>query len=176
MQHPLEFISVRFRRKVFLVAFGLTIACFTIFQVFLNPLLITAAAPSGIVSFELAGTPENSDLMLLSWDSASMLINAFGLGFDFLFMPIYAIALSSGILLSANRRRGVWTWVGNVLGWGAFVATLFDSVENIALFSILANGAQSPDPQIAFWCASIKFGLIGVGVIYALIGWLLPQK
>ncbi len=176
MRHPLDFIPLSARKPVFWAALMLTFICFAVFQVFLNPPLVTAAAPSGIVSFELAGSPESAFALLASWDDAALLYTVFGLGFDFLFMPVYATALSAGILLAAGRRRGAWSAAGNALGWGAFAATGFDAAGNIALFSILLNGADSTAPQVAFWCASIKFGLILLGLGYGLVGWLLPQK
>jgi hypothetical protein len=91
-------------------------------------------------------------------------------------MPVYATALSLGILLAEERRKGIWPALGKSLGWGAFAAALFDATENIALFTILSGTVAAPFPQIAFWCASVKFALILLGLVYGLAGWLLPQK
>jgi hypothetical protein len=63
-----------------------------------------------------------------------------------------------------------------VAGYGAFVAALFDAVENYALFQILLNRVYSPYPEIAYYFASIKFGLLIFGLLYALMGWLLPRE
>ncbi|MEJ5224441.1 MAG: hypothetical protein WHV44_08285, partial [Anaerolineales bacterium] len=134
------------------------------------------AAPQGIVSFELARTARNAFAILASWNDTALLYAAFGLGFDFLFMPLYATALSMAVLLAAGRRPGAWQAWGSLLAWGAFGAVLFDVVENIALFSILLNGATDLLAAAAFWCASLKFGLILLGVGYALLGWWFPQK
>ena len=101
---------------------------------------------------------------------------AFGLGIDYLFMPLYALALSLGILLAAGRHTGAFAKLGAWLGWGALVAPLFDGVENFALYQLLANGVASPWPEIAYWCATFKFILLIVGLVYALIGWLWPGK
>lgn len=136
----------------------------------------TSAAPFGVVSFELAGTEEKAGAMLDSWDAAARLNNAFGLGFDFLFMPVYATALSLGVLLAVDRRKGAWSALGKALGWGVFAATVFDSVENLSLFSILKGNITAPYPQIAVGCAIVKFALILLGLIYGLAGWLLPEK
>ncbi len=176
MRHPLNWIPLPVRKPVFLAALALTLACFAVFQVWLNPPLVTGAAPQGIVSFELARTAGNAFDMLASWNDAALLYAAFGLGFDFLFMPLYATALSAAALLAADRRQGAWTAWGSLIGWGAFGAALFDVVENIALFSILLNGAVEPLTGMAFWCANLKFGLIVLGLVYGLVGWLFPQK
>jgi len=114
--------------------------------------------------------------MLDSWDAGARLKSAFGLGFDFLFMPVYATALSLGILLAVDRRRGVWSTLGKALGWGAFAATVFDAVENTALFSILQGNIVAPYPQVAAGCATVKFVLIFLGLFYGLTGWLWPEK
>ncbi len=166
--HPLSFLPSGLRKPIFWFSLLLTAACFVVFGVFLDPPLKTAAS-SGIVSFELARTVEISTAMVAGWDSRARHFAAFSLGFDFFFMPLYATALSAGLLLTADRRGGVWAALGNALGWGAYLATVFDSVENIALFSIL-NGAAGTNPQIAFWCASVKFGLLLLGLGYALAG------
>lgn len=174
-RHPLDFLLPGLSRRLFFIFLALTLAGFAIFQVLDRPLR-TAAAPSGIVSFEFSGTVENAQAMMNSWDASALLNNAFGLGFDFLFMPVYATALSLGVLLAVDRRKGRWGMLGKTLGWGAFAAALFDSVENIALFSILKGNIVAPFPQVAAGCASVKFGLILLGLAYSLIGWILPEK
>jgi hypothetical protein len=171
--HPLGFLPPNLRKPVFWFSLGLTTACVAVFGMFLDPPLQTHAS-TGIVSFELARTPETATAMVDSWDSRAHLFAAFGLGFDFLFMPLYATTLSAGLLLAADRLKGVWAALANLIGWGAYLATVFDAVENIALFSIL-NGNIGANPPIAFWCASIKFGLLLAGLVYGLAGWLSHQ-
>lgn len=155
----------------------------------------TPAAPEGIVSFELAGTPFQAQAIIDSWKEAAYLASsvagepvpgmvsrayafaAFGLGLDYLFMPVYATALAMGILLVAGRYRG-WAYsLGAWLGWGAYIAALFDGVENYALARmLLMNEVWSPYPEIAAFSASIKFGLLFSGIMYALAGWLWPKQ
>ncbi len=171
IKHPLEFVTPSFRLRLFLIFIVLTIAGFGIFQILDQPLR-TSVAPSGIVSFELAGSSEKARAMLDSWNAQAQLNNAFGLGFDFLFMPVYAIALSLGVLLVCSRRPGIWPALGAILGWGALAAPVFDTFENMALFTILLGNPFSPYPQIAAGCATIKFTLIVAGVTYGLVGWL----
>jgi len=164
--HPLSFLPSSLRKPVFWFALLLAAACFAIFGIFLDPPLQTDVS-AGIVSFELAGTPAAATAIVNSWDSRARLFAAFGLGFDFLFMPLYATALSAGLLLAAGRLRANWLALANLLGWGAYLATVFDAIENVALFSIL-DGSIGANPQVAFWCASIKFGLLLLGLGYAL--------
>jgi hypothetical protein len=173
---PLDFIPAPRRIPLFRLFFGLTIAFFAVFS-FLDQPLRTPAAPNGIVSFELARTPEAGSAMLESWDESARLFAAFGLGFDFLFMPIYATALSLAVMIAIDRHQGRnWVALGKFFAWGAFLATGFDAVENTALFHILLNGPFSAASQIAFWCASLKFALLLSGTAYALMGWLFRPK
>lgn len=172
--HPLHFLPTSLRKPVFWFSLGLTAACVAIFGIFLDPPLKTDVS-AGIVSFELARSPQTAAGMVESWDSRARLFAAFGLGFDFLFMPLYATALSAGLLLAAARLKGNWRALANLLGWSAYLAIIFDAIENIALFSVLAGEIDS-NPQIAFWCASIKFGLLLLGLGYALAGGLVKQK
>lgn len=173
--HPLEFISADRRRLLFIFFTILAVLMSGIFQ-FLDKPLQTAEAPFGIVSFELAGSVERVQAMVNSWDAQALLTGAFGLGFDFLFMPIYATALSLAGLLASTRRKGRWETLGKSLGWGAILASGFDACENIFLFTILQGHNYFPIPELAAWCAATKFGLIICVVIYGLVGWFLPAK
>lgn len=193
LQHPLEFVSTGYRKRLFFTFLFLTIGLFAIFRILDQPLR-TSAAPNGIVSFELAGSPSKAQAITEEWKRSSQLLSAvagqadpeivnipyafaaFGLGIDYLFMPVYAFALAFGSLLAAGRHGGWFKSLGAVAGYGALAAALFDAVENFALFQILLGRVFSPYPEIAFYCASLKFGLLILGLMYALTGWLLPKK
>lgn len=188
MKHPLDFIPDRVRKPLFIALLLWTLGLFAIMQG-LNQPLITDTAPTGIVSFELAGTPEKAFQIMVSWETpnkqnepliarlAPTLYAAFGLGLDYLFMLSYAVVVALGVLLASNRHKSWFAALGAWLGWGSLAAALFDSTENIALFNTLLYWqADSFWPQIAFWFASVKFGLIGLGIGYALVGALWPKR
>jgi hypothetical protein len=175
MRHPLDFIPNKNRKLLFWALLVWTLILFAIFQPLGAP-LTTSAAPSGIVSFELARTPANAQAMISSWDARAQLYAAFGLGFDFLFMPSYAFAIALGCLLAAGRHPGWFAKLGAWFGWGAFAAPLFDAVENIGLWNSLLGHVNSAWPVVSFWCATFKFALILLGIFYGLIGWLWPKK
>lgn len=167
MQHPLEFIPIYFRKPLFYFFFAFTLVIFAIFRPLDAPLQ-TSAAPNGIVSFELARTLDSSQAIIRSWDSNARLIAAFGLGFDYLFMPVYAVALSLGLLL-AGREKIKWYYnLTAWLGWGAFAAALFDMIENYGLWRVLTGSVDPMFPQIAAFCATIKFILLAAGLLTAL--------
>ena len=184
MRHPLEFVSDAYRKRIFFTLLLLTLILFGIFRVLDVPLR-TPAAPNGIVSFELARTPEKAFQILASWEpipgqgvviQKAKLFAAFGLGIDYLFMPLYALTLAFGTLLAAGRHGAWLKFLGIVTGYGAFVAAAFDAVENYALFQILLGKVFPPYPEVAFYCAVIKFMLLICGLAVAISGWLLPKS
>ena len=175
MNHPLASLAPEKRKPLFLTFLTLTLVLFAVFRVLDEPLR-TPAAPNGIVSFELAGSPGASQLMVDSWSDYARLLAAFGLGIDYLFMPIYALALSLGILLAAGRHSGGFARLGAWMGWAALVAPLFDAVENYGLLHSLLSPLFSLWPLVASVCATVKFTLLLLGLAYALVGWLWPMK
>lgn len=194
MKHPLENIPTTSRKPLFWAFLTGTLILFAVFRV-LDASLQTSAAPSGVVSFELARTPFQAQAIIDSWNEAPTLASdvngervpgmvsraysfaAFGLGLDYLFMPLYATALALGILLVAGRHEGWFSTLGTWLGWGAYAAALFDAVENYALARmLLMNQVWSPYPEIAAFSAMVKFGLLLLGLFYALVGWVWPKK
>jgi hypothetical protein len=193
MQHPLEFIPAEYRKRIFFTLLTLTLSLFAVFRVLDQPLR-TPAAPNGIVSFEFAGNAQTARAITDSWKQMSLLLSsvagqpnpdivnvpfvfaAFGLGLDYLFMPIYSFALAFGTLFAMGRHAGWFRSLGAAAGYGTFAAALFDAAENYALFQILLNKIYSPYPEIAYYCASLKFVLLIFGLLYILSGWLLPKK
>jgi hypothetical protein len=135
--------------------------------------LITPAAPSGIVSFELAGGLSNAWEMLASWGPTGRVYAGLSLGTDYLFLVAYSIAISLGCVLSSRRflqRSGYLSGVGAILAWAIFGAALFDSVENYALIQVLLGAEQSLWPVLARICAIPKFLIVGLGLLYILLG------
>lgn len=169
MKHPLEFVPERLRKSSFYFFFAFTLLIFGIFMGLDVPLQ-TDAAPGGMVSFELAFRADLSQGMVDSWNPEAKLAAAFGLGFDYLFMPVYSLALALGLLLARSDKRAFYFSFVNFMGWGAFAAALFDAVENFALWHILTQGTQTPYPQLAAVCATLKFTLLIVGLVTALAG------
>ncbi len=174
MRHPLDFLPSEQRKPLFLSLLILTLILFAVFRALDAPLR-TAAAPNGIVSYELAGEIKPAAEILASWNERAQLFAAFGLGLDYLFMPAYALTLSLGILLAASRHTGGFAKLGAPLGWGALLAALFDAVENFSLWQFLLGDFQKLWPSLAAFCAIIKFTLLLLGIIYALIGWMWPK-
>lgn len=169
MPHPLSFIPHHLRKSLFYFFIAMTIAIFGVFSLLDQPSR-TEAAPHGIVSFELAGQVKSAQTIINSWDENARLFTAFGLGLDYLFMPMYAMALSFGLLLAIGPQKNRYNVFAVWMGWGALVAPLFDVVENYMLWRELIGPVVSPYPQIAAICATIKFMLLVAGLVTALSG------
>ena len=90
--------------------------------------LITAAAPYGIISYELAGGVIEAEAILASWDAVGRAHAAFSLGFDFLFMLAYSTTIALACLWAADVLAArSWPLVsfGVPLTWGAWLAGVF---------------------------------------------------
>ena len=175
MSHPLGFIPASSRKKIFFTLLALTLVLAGVFRLPDAPLR-NPVSPAGIVSFELAGTPERADLIIQHWDAHAQLFAAFGLGFDYLFMIVYGLTISLGVLMAASRHGEKFVKGGNYVGWGILAASLLDAIENFALWRLLSSTATIFCPRLAAISATVKFVLILLSLAFALVGWLFPKK
>jgi hypothetical protein len=166
--HPYQRIAPRHRPAVFLFFLGLTLALMIALLAIDAPLQ-TAAAPMGIVSYELAGTVDVAQRILDSWSPHAQRYAAFSLGLDYLYMPAYAVAigLPCAWLAASRGPRRLAVGLGVALAWGLIAALLCDAGENVGLATMLLSGVREPWPALARGCAMVKFALIGAGLAYA---------
>jgi hypothetical protein len=131
-------------------------------------------APYGMVSLEFAPTALSANEILASWNSLQTRAAAgLSLGLDYLWMPLYSTSIALGVLWAAARlaARFRLASLAPLLAWAQWLAAMLDAIENASLIVILdSNVALSPYPQIACIAASIKFALIGCGLLYVLLG------
>lgn len=163
-------------RKRFVVALaGLAIVLLLALQVIDVPLR-TAAAPSGIVSFELAGDAATARAMVASWDETARIHAGISLGIDYLFMLAYAGAISLCCALVARGLAPGWlASVGMALAWGQWLAAALDALENIALIRVLLGAGGDFWPLLARWCAIPKFALVFSGLLFIAVGFVLTR-
>jgi hypothetical protein len=164
LTHPLNAIPSDRRARVFVPLLIATLVITFLFR-FIGP-----AQPT-IVDFELAGSVENAQTIIDAWPETDHIRAGFSLGFDYLYMPVYSTTIALACLLAAGvLRRTAWHTSGLLLAWGLWIAALFDAIENLALFTELLGNNVAPWPQVAQICATIKFGLILLGLLYVLAG------
>jgi hypothetical protein len=179
LNQPLAWIPDGKRKRVFLALLAWTLVLFSILQV-LNTPLVTSAAPAGIVSHQFAWTAEKAHAILASWAGRPSLSATFGLGLDYLFMPSYALTVALGALLAAGRQSIPAGWLSRLGTWtayGVFTAAVFDALENIGQAQQLLTGVvTSPVTILVGVCATLKFTLLLLAILYGFAGWLLPKK
>lgn len=172
---PFSFLSLAQQQRLFRPLVILTILLFIVSNQ-ITASLRNELAPQGIVSFELAGTA--APAVVNSWDAFARADAAFSLGFDYLFILFWVSSTALGCLL-ASRRLGRWgtavVWLGRALAWAQIVGGILDMIENGALFQLLQGGLAHWG-GIAQACASAKFILLALGLLYALAGWALGQS
>ena len=172
MMHPFLKFPPRLRKRLLIVFAGWTLLVTAVFR-FLDQPLRTAAAPNGIVSFELARTTANAQAILASWDASARVYAGLSLGLDALYPPLYAAAIGLACAAVAvrlqQRGRLGWMVVGIWLAWGMVAAALFDYVENVALVAQLLGNDAVTLPAIAWAMASLKFVIIFAAALYLII-------
>lgn len=170
MKHPLEPIPASRRKTLFWLFFALALAILSIFQA-LDASLKTRAAPAGILTFEFARNAQQAGQIISSWSLPARLNAAFGLGLDYLFMPVYALAFGLAILWAARQWQAeTWQRLGIFLGWGVWLAAACDALENVGLFLALNGYGNNTTVAIVYTLVNIKFGLLLLGLVYALLG------
>lgn len=166
MPHPYLWLSPKNQMRAFIAMTPLALIAMWIEQITGAPLR-TNVAPAGIVSFEFAGTLSNAQAMVQSWGALGQVYAGLNLGFDFVFIITYGMAIGLGCVIIA---RGFLPMAGVVLAWSLIVAGVLDGIENYNLIQILLGVGQESHAVIALWCAIPKFAIVGAGLLYLFIG------
>ena len=171
---PFLWLSPEARKRLWLGSLVISAVSILAIKV-LDASLVTDAAPSGIISFEFAGSMARAQQILSSWDADAKIRGALSLGIDNLFLVAYAFFISTSCAYIGRvlmiRRLSV-AKVGFLLGWAQFIAALMDAIENIALIRLLLGSQQELYAWIAWGCAGIKFTLVGSGLLYMVSGFI----
>lgn len=124
-----------------------------------------------IVDFEFCRTLDRANAILNSWNQTARIQAAFGLGLDYLYIPFYSTTIALACVWAANQlgRNRIWHNMGMLFAWGLWVAAILDCVENYALLTLLIGPAVNPYPAVASLCASVKFSLILLGLVFCTI-------
>jgi hypothetical protein len=173
--HPFTWLVPASQKRTFWFFSSLTVVLLITLRVLDSP-LVNDTAPSGIVSFELAGELSQTRAILESWGPQAQLYAGVSLGLDYLFLISYASSIGLGcIIISASlaerasfiSRLGVW------IAWGLIVAAVLDALENYALIRLLFGSQNSLWPIVARWTAIPKFLLVLLGLLYLVVVFLI---
>lgn len=135
--------------------------------------LQTPAAPHGIISLELAGSPATAQSILDSWSVSARIQAGISLGLDFFFLAAYAFTLSGICRKVAAHLPACYPCfkiAGGLLAGGAWLAGGLDGIENLALIGFLTGPGQAWQPVLAAGCAWPKFGLTALIFLYISLG------
>jgi hypothetical protein len=136
--------------------------------------LKVAHTPKGILDLEFAYNKTKTTSIINAWslniivDNISKAkINTY---LDFIFLAFYASFLFFGCKKIAESNKSN---IGLLIAKGALLAGLLDIIENIGMLISLSGYASNTIAIITTFCASIKWILAIIAVLYLLIGILL---
>lgn len=169
---PFKWLSDSIQRRALL--------CFLVLSVILlfamhslDEALKTVEAPRGILSLEFARGFTQAQAIIASWNPRARICAGLSLGIDYLFLGVYALFIALSCIRVARllgRRTPILATTGYALAWAQFAAAICDTVENYALIQLLLGSLYQQWAAIAWAGATFKFGIIGVGWLYILIG------
>lgn len=131
--------------------------------------LVTAQAPHGIVSLELAGDGEKTRGIVKEWEVQGLTAKAMGnIRLDFLFIPFYSLGLYMLCGSLATRRPERPDRKGVRIAFGCLLAGLLDALENTLMQASLRGHVSDTLSLATTLLAASKFVLQGTAVLYIL--------
>jgi hypothetical protein len=159
-------------RRQLLILTGIATVVLEVVLAILDRNLRATGGPS-VLSFEFVGNKQHAAQILAEWGAGGRDQARLGLWIDFAFMLSYgAFVTLAAIATREFARDHGWrllAMAGVVAPLFAISAALFDATENIALLLILGGHGGNAAPVVATACASFKFALITLAIIY--IAW-----
>ena len=126
----------------------------------------------GIVEFELMRTSAEASRQLAALGEGGIAAARQQLALDYGYLVLYAILLAALCAAVAGRARSALARLAPVFAGLAVTAAVCDAVENAFLLVVLSGRVYQPLPGIATTAAMVKFALLGVVVLYLVIGFL----
>lgn len=136
---------------------------------------LMAQSGYGVLDLEFAWTPEQIETIFSAWGAEGRGLEALAVWWDFGFIPSYGFFIFGAVLLVARRLNGKARDFGPIMSLTPLIAGGFDVIENISLLLMLNSGGpiNATIPFIASLCATIKFSILIIGIIYFFVGLLL---
>jgi hypothetical protein len=174
-EHPFQALSFETVSSLLIVFWVVTLLVFIQLSKMGKPLRIPSAVPKGILSLEFASTARDAQRIVHAWSEAGLLEQAIKIQWlDFLFIVFYSTTFSLTCIWSTqliSSFNSLWLDIGIILAWSQLGAALFDVLENLCLFPFLYSTYRGGIPLalVAATSATLKFGLIILGLAYILI-------
>lgn len=126
------------------------------------------STPSGILALEFANTPEKLNYVLSFWNRNMVRNNIL---IDFLFILAYTWFFVTALAITAGKwQHHLMKQLGAWLIRLSFLAAMLDVVENILMLQSIAGHYSVYSLQLTWYCASIKFGIVILVLVYIFIG------
>jgi len=171
VRDPFGWLPIPHRGKAFAFLAVLAIVLMATLNILGVPLR-SEASPAGIISYEFAGSLPAAERILAAWGEAGRVAAGLNLGLDFLFLFAYGAAIALGCSIVARNlkdRSRILGAIGVVLAWAAIAAAVLDVIENYALIRLLLGSGTSSLAALARGCATIKFSLVAVSLLYVVV-------
>jgi hypothetical protein len=97
----------------------------------------------------------------------------FALGFDYLFMPLYAMAFYFSAILAREAfapKRGALRRLIDYLGFVPLIGALADATENALEYSMLSGTPDDATAYTAFIATNVKWSCVFVGLALLVAG------
>jgi hypothetical protein len=160
-------------RKQLLIGFGIAMVAFDIVLLIIDQHLEATGGPS-ILGLEFAGTEQRAAQIMAEWGAHGRDLARLSLWIDFGFMLSYGTFFTLAALATRDfareRELRLLARLGIATPFFAAAAALFDAAENIAWLLVLGGHGGSLAPPFATACASLKFLLITLAILYVLWG------
>jgi hypothetical protein len=134
--------------------------------------------PYSIFRYEFAWSTERALRMFSAWGEAGREAARSSLRYDVPFLLVYPFLISAVVLLAARAAPDGWALLGAWLAVAPFVAAVFDTLENVALWRALDQFQQPSESLLRFaaLAAGVKFLLLGIPGLYALAVWVFHAR
>ena len=155
------------KRSLYLLAiFGLLLVLLVEIFVFIP--IESQVSTYGILDYEFAWTSNNVLIIFSAWGVNGLNLQIIAIYWDFLFIIGYVSLAFSLVVLAYRKSEGQIQSFGTYFTITPLLTSIFDVIENIFLLTMASNisSVTGSSPVIASLCASIKFGMLFVGIIY----------
>lgn len=169
MSHPFESISPHRLRALFWLLTATTAILLTV-QGTIYFRLTNPVAPLGILSLELAVTPDRLNQVVGSWAEGPKSGMIFSLGLNFLCVFALTNAIAAACVIAGKHLSGSFSRFGPLLAWAQWLAAVIWTVQNALLaWGVLAHPTRFTT-AVSASLAMAKFAIVGAGVLYAITG------
>jgi hypothetical protein len=135
---------------------------------------LKAATGFGTLDLQSAQTAFDVKRAFAAWIAREHAGTAgFSLGFDYVFMPLYALSFYFSAMLAREAfapKKGLFRRLIDYLGFVPLVGALADAVENALQFSMLSGGATDSGAYAAFVASNVKWTCFMVGLVLLVAG------